>query len=38
MLGGDPASPERIAQRRTAVVDFIGTAIFTPAAHKALKS
>ena len=36
MLAGDPASPERIAQRRTAVVDFIGAAIFTPAAHKAI--
>jgi len=32
MHAGDPASPERIAQRRAAVLDFICAAIFTPAA------
>jgi TetR/AcrR family transcriptional regulator len=38
MHAGDPGSPERIAQRRAAVVDFIWAAIFTPAAQKATKS
>jgi TetR/AcrR family transcriptional regulator len=38
MHAGDPSSPERIAQRRAAVVDFICAAIFTPAAQKACKS
>jgi TetR/AcrR family transcriptional regulator len=28
MSGADPLSPERIAQRRTAVLDFISTALF----------
>jgi TetR/AcrR family transcriptional regulator len=37
MHAGDPGSPERIAQRRAAVVDFICAAIFTPAAQKACK-
>jgi hypothetical protein len=37
MHAGDPGSPERIAQRRTAVVDFICAAIFTLAAQKACK-
>jgi TetR/AcrR family transcriptional regulator len=37
MHAGDPSSPERIAQRRAAVVDFICAAIFTPAAQKACK-
>src|SRR5229473_5622679 len=32
MHAGDPASPERIAARRAAVLDFICAAIFTPAA------
>jgi TetR/AcrR family transcriptional regulator len=32
MHAGDPSSPDRIAQRRTAVLDFICAAIFTPAA------
>lgn len=35
MHAGDPASPERIAQRRAAITDFICAAIFTPAAQKA---
>jgi TetR/AcrR family transcriptional regulator len=34
MHAGDPGSPERIAARRTAVVDFICAAIFTPAAAR----
>ncbi|HEX3155776.1 MAG TPA: hypothetical protein VHV32_14195, partial [Candidatus Angelobacter sp.] len=39
MHAGDPASPERIAARRTAVLDFICAAIFTPAAaQKVCKS
>lgn len=38
MHTGDPASPERIAARRAAVLDFICAAIFTPeAARKACK-
>ena len=37
MHAGDPASPERIAARRTAVLDFICAAIFTPSAQKACK-
>jgi len=32
MHAGDPGSPERIAQRRAAVLDFICAAIFNPAA------
>jgi TetR/AcrR family transcriptional regulator len=32
MHTGDPASPERIAARRTAVLDFICAAVFTPSA------
>ena len=32
MHTGDPASPERIAARRTAVLNFICAAVFTPAA------
>ena len=31
MHGGDPTTPERIAARRSAVLDFISAAIFTPA-------
>ncbi|HEY2912892.1 MAG TPA: hypothetical protein VGK21_06005, partial [Candidatus Angelobacter sp.] len=39
MHAGDPASPERIAARRAAVLDFICAAIFTPAAaQKVCKS
>jgi hypothetical protein len=39
MHTGDPASPERIAARRAAVLDFICAAIFTPAAaQKVCKS
>jgi hypothetical protein len=37
MHAGDPGSPERIALRRAAVLDFICSAIFTPAALKAGK-
>ena len=38
MHAADPASPERIALRRAAVLDFICAAIFNPAAaHKATK-
>jgi hypothetical protein len=37
MHAGDPASPERIAARRTAVIDFICAAVFTPSAQKACK-
>jgi TetR/AcrR family transcriptional regulator len=38
MHAGDPGSPERIALRRAAVLDFICAAIFNPtAAHKATK-
>jgi TetR/AcrR family transcriptional regulator len=38
MHAGDPASPERIAARRAAVLDFLCAAIFTPAAaQKACK-
>jgi TetR/AcrR family transcriptional regulator len=29
MTGGDPLSPERLAERRTAVIDFISAALFT---------
>ncbi|MGH9517914.1 MAG: TetR/AcrR family transcriptional regulator [Terriglobales bacterium] len=29
MTGGDPMSPERLAERRTAVIDFISAALFT---------
>ena len=32
MHAGDPSSPDRIAARRTAVLDFICAAVFTPAA------
>jgi TetR/AcrR family transcriptional regulator len=32
MHAGDPASPERIAQRRAAITDFICAAVFTSAA------
>jgi TetR/AcrR family transcriptional regulator len=32
MHAGDPASPERIASRRAAVIEFICAALFTPAA------
>jgi TetR/AcrR family transcriptional regulator len=34
MHAGDPASPERIAARRDAVLDFICAALFTPAAAR----
>jgi TetR/AcrR family transcriptional regulator len=38
MHAGDPASPERIAARRAAVLDFICAALFTPvAAQKVCK-
>ena len=37
MHSGDPASPERVAQRRAAVLDFICAAIFTPAARDTCK-
>ncbi|MBZ5507566.1 MAG: TetR/AcrR family transcriptional regulator [Acidobacteriia bacterium] len=37
MHAGDPSSPERIAQRRAAVLDFICAAILTPAARDACK-
>jgi TetR/AcrR family transcriptional regulator len=30
MTGGDPMSPERLAERRTAVVDFITSSLFVP--------
>jgi tetracycline repressor-like protein len=30
MTGGDPMSAERLAERRTAVVDFISAALFVP--------
>jgi TetR/AcrR family transcriptional regulator len=32
MMGGDPMSPERVAQRRAAVLDFITAALFVPQA------
>src|SRR6476660_5387190 len=39
MHAGDPSSPERIAARRTAVLDFIRAAILpTPAAQKVCKA
>jgi TetR/AcrR family transcriptional regulator len=31
MTGGDPLSPERVARRRAAVLDFIAAALFRPA-------
>lgn len=31
MSGNDPLSPERVAQRRAAVLDFVATALFNPA-------
>ena len=30
LMGGDPMSPERVAQRRAAVLDFITAALFVP--------
>jgi TetR/AcrR family transcriptional regulator len=33
MTGSDPMSPERIAQRRAAVLDFISSALFVPRAR-----
>ena len=36
MIGGDPLSPDNLAERRKAVVDFISAALIipqTPAAH-----
>jgi len=30
MMGGDPMSPERVAERRAAVLDFITAALFVP--------
>jgi hypothetical protein len=30
MTSGDPFSPERIAARREAVLDFIAAAVFSP--------
>jgi TetR/AcrR family transcriptional regulator len=30
MMGGDPMSPQRLAERRAAVVDFITSALFAP--------
>jgi AcrR family transcriptional regulator len=30
MTGGDPLAPERVAERRAAVLDFIAAALFTP--------
>ena len=34
MTGGDPMSPERLAERRAAVVDFITSALFLPDSAK----
>jgi TetR/AcrR family transcriptional regulator len=34
MTGGDPMSPERVAQRRAAVLDFITSALFVPETKK----
>ncbi len=34
MSGGDPLSPERIATRRAAVLDFVAAALFRPAQSK----
>lgn len=34
IMPGDPLSPERIAARRVAVLDFISAAIFRPHAHQ----
>ena len=34
MLPGDPSSPERIAARRAAVLDFVSAALFAPRAAK----
>jgi hypothetical protein len=31
---GDPASPERVASRRAAVLDFVTAAIFAPGSGK----
>jgi TetR/AcrR family transcriptional regulator len=38
MNPGDPASPERIAARRAAVLDFVSAALFAPAAPDKRKS
>ena len=35
MTGADPMSPERVAERRAAVVDFISAALFLPPSPKA---
>jgi TetR/AcrR family transcriptional regulator len=35
MTGSDPLSPERVAVRRAAVLDFISAALFQPSAQKA---
>ena len=34
MTGGDPMSPERVAERRAAVLDFITSALFAPETGK----
>src|ERR1700760_1807524 len=34
MRPGDPTSPERIASRRTAILDFVSAAVFNPATKK----
>jgi hypothetical protein len=34
MTGGDPMSPERVAERRVAVLDFITSALFVPETKK----
>ena len=34
MTAGDPSSPERIAQRRQAVLEFVAAAVFRPASAK----
>lgn len=36
MTGGDPLSPERLAERRAAVVDFITSSLFVPKAARPL--
>ena len=38
MTGSDPATPERIAERRAAVLDFISAALFTPKASQGDRS
>ena len=34
IVGFNPLTPERIAERRAAVLDFISAALFRPEAHR----